>query len=171
VNVRVIAATNRDLQKEIETGNFRNDLFYRLAVFQIQLPALRERVKDIEPLANHFLQLFAAKVNKPAPKMSTAFLEKLKSYSWKGNVRELKNIIERAVILSDSYELSNSDLPLELQNVSSLTTQTSPFDWAFVEKQHIQKVLAHTKGNKTEAARLMNIGLTTLYRKIEEYQL
>jgi len=170
VNVRVIAASNRDLQKEIESGNFRSDLFYRLAVFQIQLPPLHERIKDIEPLAKFFIQLFAEKVNKPAPKMSDSFLEKLNSYQWKGNVRELKNIIERAVILSDRDELVVSDLPLELQNTPP-SFATSPFDWAFIEKQHIQKVLAHTKGNKTEAARLMNIGLTTLYRKIEEYKL
>jgi len=171
VNVRVIAATNRDLQKEIEAGNFRSDLFYRLDVFQIQLPPLRDRAKDIEPLAKHFLQLFAAKVNKPVPKMGSEFLEKLKSYSWKGNIRELKNVIERAVILTDKNELSVDDLPFELQSAAADSAHTSPFDLSLIEKQHIQKVLAHTKGNKTEAARLMNIGLTTLYRKMEEYNL
>lgn len=171
INVRVIAATNRDLQKEMEAGNFRSDLFYRLAVFQISLPSLRDRVKDIAPLADHFLQLFAAKVNKAAPKISTPFLEALQSYSWKGNVRELKNIMERAVILCDGDELMMDDLPFELQNTRAGSGPTSPFDWAMMEKLHIQKVLGHTKGNKTEAARLMNIGLTTLYRKIEEYRL
>jgi DNA-binding NtrC family response regulator len=106
-------------------------------------------------------------VNKPAPEMSPEFLEKLKSYPWKGNIRELKNMMERMVILSDNPVLISEDLPL-LRTIheSSLT-----FSLAEVEKQHIQKVLAYTKGNKTEAARLMNIGLTTLYRKLEEYKL
>lgn len=171
INVRVIAATNRDLKKEMDAGQFRSDLYYRLAVFQIQLPSLRERAKDIVPLVNYFLGLFAAKMNKAVPKMNAAFLESLQSYSWKGNVRELKNIIERAVILCYNEELTIHDLPFELQNASSYPAPASPFDWALMEKLHIQKVLAHTKGNKTEAARLMNIGLTTLYRKIDEYRL
>ncbi len=169
VDVRVIAASNRDLLKETETGQFRSDLYYRLAVFQISLPALRERSKDIAPLAGHFLAFFAAKVNKTVPKMSFEFLEKLKTYSWKGNIRELKNIMERMVILSDSPELTSDDLPLEIR--SSILTNTDSFNLADVEKYHIQKVLAHTKGNKTEAARLLNIGLTTLYRKLEEYKI
>ncbi len=171
INVRVISASNRNLEKEMEDGKFRSDLYFRLAVFQIPLPSLRERVKDIEPLAHYFLQLFAGKMNKPAPEMSVPFLEKLQAYTWKGNVRELKNIMERAVILCTNDELTVNDLPYELQNVSSNPAAASPFDWAMMEKLHIQKVLAHTKGNKTEAARLMNIGLTTLYRKIEEYRL
>lgn len=171
VNVRVIAATNRDLQKEIESGNFRSDLYYRLAVFQIHLPALRERVADIEPLADCFIQLFASKVNRPAPKMSSEFLAKLKSYTWKGNIRELKNVMERAVILCDNQILNEQDLPFEIQSNIQHSTQSSPYDLSLVEKQHIHKVLLYTKGNKAEAARLMNIGLTTLYRKIEEYQL
>lgn len=171
VNVRVIAATNRDLQKEIESGNFRSDLYYRLAVFQIHLPALRERAADIEPLADFFIQLFASKVNRPAPKMSSEFLAKLKSCAWKGNIRELKNVMERAVILCDNQILNEQDLPFEIQSNIQHSTQSSPYDLSLVEKQHIHKVLLYTKGNKAEAARLMNIGLTTLYRKIEEYQL
>jgi two-component system, NtrC family, response regulator len=170
-NVRVISATNRDLTKDVDENHFRSDLFYRLAIFQIQLPPLRERAKDVEALANHFLNLFSAKVNKAAPKMSKEFLEKLKSYLWKGNIRELKNIIERAVILSESDELTTDELPFEIQNISSSEAYVSQFDLALVEKQHIQKVLFYTKGNKAEAARLMNIGLTTLYRKLEEYKI
>jgi len=169
VDVRIIAATNRDLQKESDNGHFRSDLFYRLAVFQISLPALRERPKDIEPLAQHFLALFAAKVNKPIPEMSSAFLDKLKSYSWKGNIRELKNIMERIVILSDKKILTEEELPFEIKNRHQ--SVSTSFDLADVEKQHIQRVLSYTKGNKTEAARLLNIGLTTLYRKVEEYKL
>ncbi len=169
VDVRVIAATNRDLRKEADLGHFRSDLFYRLAVFQISLPALRERARDIEPLAEHFLGLFAAKVNKPAPKMSPDFLEKIKAYHWKGNIRELKNIMERMVILSDKDTLSSDELPYELKNMVS--GNLNSFNLADVEKDHIQRVLAHTNGNKTETARLLGIGLTTLYRKLEEYKL
>jgi len=169
VDVRVIAATNRNLLKESEMEQFRSDLYYRLAVFQIQLPPLRERPKDIEPIANYFLALFAAKVNKPVQEMSPDFLEKLKTYSWKGNIRELKNMMERMVILSDNAILTSGDLPFEIKN-SSFSNSAS-FDLAEVEKQHIQKVLSYTKGNKTEAARLLNIGLTTLYRKLDEYKL
>lgn len=170
-NVRVISATNRDLAKEVDENHFRSDLFYRLAIFQIQLPPLRERAKDIEALAFHFLNLFSVKVNKSAPKMTDEFLEKLKTYFWKGNIRELKNIIERAVILSESNELTLHELPFEIQNIPSSASFVSQFDLALVEKQHIQKVLFYTKGNKAEAARLMNIGLTTLYRKLEEYKI
>jgi two-component system NtrC family response regulator len=169
VDVRVIAATNRDLLKETENGQFRSDLYYRLAVFQISLPPLRERPKDIEPLAKYFLALFAAKVNKPIPEISAEFIEKLKSYPWKGNVRELKNIMERMVILFDSSILTADDLPFEIRNSSALSSAS--FNLAEIEKYHIQKALEHTKGNKTEAAHLLHIGLTTLYRKLEEYKL
>jgi len=170
VNVRVIAATNRDLLKESESGKFRSDLYYRLAVFQVPLPALRERKKDIEMMAQHFLSQFSEKVNKPTPKMSNEFIEKLREYNWKGNIRELKNIMERIAILSDNRILTIDDLPLEIRNCST-ETNASSFSIAEVEKQHIKKVLEHTKGNKTEAARLMGIGLTTLYRKLEEYKM
>ena len=168
VDVRVIAASNRNLEKESENGQFRTDLYYRLAVFQIALPPLRERPKDIEPLAEYFLELFATKVNKPTPKMSPEFLEKLRSHSWKGNIRELKNMMERIAILSDNSLLTREDLP-PLSPTGSLPTTS--YNLADIEKQHIQKVLAHTRGNKTEAAHLLNIGLTTLYRKLEEYKL
>lgn len=169
VNVRIIAATNRDLQREVEAGRFRSDLFYRLSVFQISLPPLRERAKDIPSLAKYFTSVFAAKTNKPVPVLQKEYLLALQQYQWPGNIRELKNIIERSVILNEGNELTLKNLPAELQ----LTTGTSftAFDLAGVEKAHIQKVLQYTGGNKTEAARLMNIGLTTLYRKIEEYQL
>jgi two-component system, NtrC family, response regulator len=168
VDVRVITATNRDLQKEAETGHFRSDLYYRLAVFQISLPSLRERPKDIESLAEYFLTFFAGKVNKPIPKMNPDFIEKLKANPWKGNIRELKNIMERIIILSDNPVLTSEDLP----QLSMFNSQvSSSFNLADIEKQHIQKILAQVRGNKTEAARLLNIGLTTLYRKLEEYKL
>lgn len=174
INVRIIAATNRDLQKEIEAANFREDLFYRIAVFQIALPALRERVIDIEELANYFLQFFANKTNKKIAAVPKPYLEALKQHSWKGNIRELKNVIERSVILTDDTVLINDSLPIELQKFSSNGAKEkilSAFDLASAEKLHIQKVLNYTNGNKTKTAELLNIALTTLYRKIEDYQL
>ncbi len=170
VNVRIIAATNRDLNKEIEANHFRSDLFYRLSVFQILLPSLRERIKDIPALANHFAMVFAAKTNKAVPVLQKEYLEALQHYNWPGNIRELKNIIERSVILNDGNELTAKNLPLELQSAHPQSLH-SAFELAGAEKLHIQKVLNYTKGNKTEAAKLMGIGLTTLYRKIEEYHL
>lgn len=173
VNVRIIAATNRDLQKEIEQGHFREDLFYRISVFQIHLPPLRERVIDIEPLANYFLQLSAFKTNKKIKSVSKEYLEALKQHHWNGNIRELKNVIERSVILCDD-ELSLDHLPIELQkspNAHSKNKTLSAFELASAEKIHIQKVLNHTNGNKTKTAELLGIALTTLYRKISEYGL
>jgi len=171
VNVRIIAATNRDLKQDVQDGKFREDLFYRINVFTISLPALRDRKSDIPVLANCFLGIFAQKTNTHIKSMSKDFLEHLQQHDWKGNIRELKNVMERAVILADNPELTVSNLPLELQATAYDSKTLSAFDLASVEKLHIQRVLNHTKGNKTETARLLNIGLTTLYRKIEEYRL
>ncbi|MEI9934547.1 MAG: sigma-54 dependent transcriptional regulator [Ferruginibacter sp.] len=170
VNVRIIAATNKDLQDDVRQGKFREDLFYRLNVFTISLPALRDRKKDIPVMAQNFMKLFSQKTNVKVNLMSKEFLEQLQMHDWKGNIRELKNVMERAVILANSNELTTDNLPLDIQTASSSHT-LSAFDLASVEKLHIQRVLNHTKGNKTEAAKLLNIGLTTLYRKIEEYGL
>jgi two-component system, NtrC family, response regulator len=171
VNVRIIAATNRDLQQEVKDGKFREDLFYRLNVFTIQLPSLRDRKKDIPVLARHFLQIFARKTNQRIDEMSKDFVDHLQNHDWKGNIRELKNVIERSVILTSGSQLETESLPLELQVTAYKPQTLSAFDLASVEKLHIQRVLIHTKGNKTETAKLLNIGLTTLYRKIEEYGL
>ena len=171
VNVRIIAATNRDLQQEIEAGHFRQDLFYRISVFQIQLPALRERIADIELLARHFATAFAIKTNKKITSINPAFIEALKQHTWNGNIRELKNVMERSIILMEKDELTVGHLPYELQHFSTSQKQLSAFDLASAEKVHIQKVLNYTNGNKTETAKLLNIGLTTLYRKIEEYKI
>jgi DNA-binding NtrC family response regulator len=171
VQVRIIAATNRDLQEEVKEGKFREDLFYRLNVFTIELPPLRDRKKDIPLLAEYFMKLFAKKTNTIVESMSREFLEHLAQHSWQGNIRELKNVLERAVILADKPQLTVANLPLELQTLNARHDTLSAWDLASVEKLHIQRVLNHTKGNKTEAAKLLNIGLTTLYRKIEEYAL
>jgi DNA-binding NtrC family response regulator len=174
VNVRIIAATNRNLEKEVETCHFREDLYYRITVFNIALPSLRERVTDIEDLANHFLQVFADKTNRKGLSLSKDYIGALKLHSWKGNVRELKNVIERSVILSAGNIVGIETLPAELETQihhNESGKQLSAFDLASAEKLHIQKVLNYTKGNKTEAARLLKIALTTLYRKLEEYQI
>ena len=174
VNVRIIAATNRDLEKEIQHGNFREDLFYRIAIFQIKLPPLRERVIDIEPLAKSFINSFSLKTNHKINNITDDFIEALKQHSWKGNIRELKNVIERSVILADNETLNLESLPFDLQqlndknNYSNDNKKLSTFDLSIAEKIHIQKVLNYTNGNKTETAKLLNIALTTLYRKLEE---
>ena len=169
VNVRIITATNRDLQQEVDSNRFREDLFYRLNVFSIKLPSLRERKKDIPLLAQYFMKIFAQKSNHPIEGVSKEFQEHLQTHDWKGNIRELKNVMERAVILAHDPMLDVDLLPLELQSTNYKSQTHSSFDLATVEKMHIQRVLNHTKGNKTEAAKLLNIGLTTLYRRIEEY--
>jgi len=172
VSVRILAATNRDLQEEVNKGVFRSDLFYRLSVFQITLPALRERKKDIGLLAKSFIQHFAVKVSKQITGFTDEFLQKLEAYNWPGNIRELKNIIERAVILCDSNELDASLLPYEFEAPATKTgNPVSAFDLSSVEKLHIQRVINHTHGNRAEAARLLNIGIATLYRKLKEYGL
>ena len=165
-NVRFIAATNRDLEKESETGNFRKDLFYRLSVFTISLPPLRERNDDIPLLADYFIKHFSLKTNKPEPRLNESFLKALQQHPWKGNIRELKNVVERSVILCDN-ELDKAILPSDF-NVESNANST---DLASAEKQHIKKVLAYTGGNKTQTAKLLDIGLTTLYQKIKDYDL
>jgi len=165
VNIRLIAATNRDLEQEIKNGKFREDLFYRLSVFSLNIPPLRERQEDIKVLADHFIQLFSAKTNKQVKAIDENFLKALKSHPWKGNIRELKNVIERCVILVEGNKLSADLLPFDF----NLTSDPNVFDLAVIEKNHIQKILRHTQGNKTETARLLNIGLTTLYRKIQDY--
>lgn len=174
VNVRVIAATNRDLQKEIAEEHFREDLFYRLSVFQIHLPSLRERVEDIAGYVNVFMKGFEKKVGKQIQSIEPAYIEALKRHPWKGNVRELRNVVERSMIIVEGNCLTVNDLPVEIQNAQAIQTGESTFsdfELANMERKHIIKVLQYTAGNKTEAARLMHIGLTTLYRKIEEYDI
>ncbi len=166
VNVRFIAATNRNLEEESESGRFRRDLFYRLSVFTISLPPLRARKDDIPLFVEHFVRQFAFKTNKPAPKLSKDFLKALENHPWKGNIRELKNVIERSVILSEG-ELNVSLLPLDFSG----DDDSNVYSLAEAEKRHIKKMLAFTEGNKTQTAKLLGIGLTTLYQKIKDYGL
>ncbi len=168
VDVRIISATNRDLEKEAEKENFRKDLFYRIASFQVRLPSLNERQKDIRLLAEFFTRQFSLKLNKKMDKPGSDFIKALEQHQWKGNIRELRNVIERAVILSEETELTTRSLPF---GFSDPVNCSASYTLADAEKKHIQKILAHTNGNKTKTADLLGIGLTTLYRKIEEYKI
>ncbi|MES2656398.1 MAG: sigma-54 dependent transcriptional regulator [Bacteroidota bacterium] len=177
VNVRLIAATNRDLQQEITANQFRQDLFYRLSTFTIPLPALRERAADIQALALHFCEVFSAKTNQVVKVLSNAYIAALIQHNWPGNIRELKNVIERSVILSDNNELKLESLPFEILNQLDVNCNDinakalSAFSLASAEKIHIQKILNYTNNNKTKTAELLGIALTTLYRKLEEFKI
>lgn len=171
VDVRIISATNRDLKKEIENGNFREDLYFRLSVFQINLPPLRDRKEDIESLSYMFLDKFTAQLKKKITGITPDVLNILKNAEWKGNVRELRNVIERCSIVCED-QITFEDLPLDLQRrKSEVSPMKDSFELAEIERMHIIKVLQYTNGNKTETARLLKIGLATLYRKIEAYKI
>jgi transcriptional regulator with PAS, ATPase and Fis domain len=168
VDIRVLAASNKDLKKESEEGAFRDDLYYRLAGFKIEIPPLRNRDGDIELLAHFFLQRMNKKVNTIAEDA----MQLLKQYSWQGNIRELKNIIERSVILAEGTTITPELLPREFHQESSLESGiSSESSLSEIERMHIKRVLENVEGNKTKAAEILGIGTSTLYRKIEEYDL
>ena len=172
VNVRIIAATNKDLLTESQKESFRQDLYYRISVFKIHISALRERKADIPLLVDYFVSVYASKTNKKIEKISDDFLSKLALFSWPGNTRELKNIIERAVILTDNTELTTDLLPLEI--LFPANSHIIPDSYATLEemgKMHISRILAYTKRNKTKTAEILGIGIPTLYRKIAQYGL
>ena len=170
IDVRIVSATNRNLKEEIANSNFREDLYFRLSVFHLHLPPLRERREDIPELAPAFLKFFAAKMGKQVKGFAADCQAWMQSYAWPGNVRELRNVIERALIICDDY-ITLDDMPLDFRSstLSGSAADGDDFELAEAEHRHIQRVLQYTKGNKAEAARLLKIGLTTLYRKIEEY--
>ena len=168
VDVRIISATNRNLKEEIVNGRFREDLYFRLSVFRIELPPLRQRPEDILLLAQHFAERFSKQIGCPVPALSPDAKNLFLSYPWPGNVREMMNTMEHALIVCDS-EVTREDLPIDMLSDESSTQVDDSLDLKSVERNHIIKVLHHTHGNKTETARLLKIGLTTLYRKIEEY--
>jgi two-component system NtrC family response regulator len=172
-NVRLVAATNRNLRAEADLGHFRADLYYRLSVFVVPVPPLNARREDIEPLAGYFLHFYAAKLRKRLRGMDAEFLRLLRGYDWRGNVRELKNVLERAVILADEEVLTTDTLPTEFQTLApepAGAAATGRSLWA-VEKRQIEQVLHEVAGNKTEAARQLGISVKTLYRKLQEYGL
>ena len=139
VNVRFIAATNRQMEQQVKEGKFREDLYYRLNVFTIELPTLRDRKTDIPFLVQHYISLFSAKTNKKIKGITKEAEELLNQSNWKGNIRELKNVIERAVILEEGENISKNSLPYDIQSATISTDNM--YDLAVIEKQHIQKVL------------------------------
>ncbi|MCY1660831.1 MULTISPECIES: sigma-54-dependent transcriptional regulator [unclassified Chryseobacterium] len=165
---RLIAATNRDLEEEIKQGNFREDLYFRLNIFEIRLPSLRERKEDLKALAKNFVNVFSQKLHISNIEISPEYYKTLEKNDWKGNIRELRNTVERSLILMNDHILDAESLPRYSEKVSS---ENDSFSMKSLEKEHIQKVLQYTKGNKAEAARLLEIGIATLYRKLEEYHL
>lgn len=172
IDVRIIAATNRNLLLEVEENRFRQDLYYRVNTFAITIPTLNERKDDIELLTKFFLQNLNETLGKKIENVSSGFMAKLKLHKWFGNIRELKNIIERAVILCDSNELTEDLLPDEFNYpFEELRNITDDIEMSVVEKKHIIKILQSVENNKPEAAKLLGIGLTTLYRKLKEYGL
>jgi two-component system, NtrC family, response regulator len=170
VNARIIAATNKNLKEEALNNHFRLDLYYRLAVFTIQLPPLRERPEDIELLAKHFLDEYSSRFKRKITGMDEGFIRALKNNAWKGNVRELRNVIERAVITASKDILTREQLDMDFFS-DQVGNDKRTLNLESIEKQYIQKAMNEAKGNKTEAARLLGIGLSTLYRKLEEYRL
>jgi two-component system response regulator HydG len=176
VEVRVIAATNRDLVRAIEAGSFREDLYYRLNVVTLHLPALRERREDIPLLAKHFYEMFARKNHKRIKGFTPQAMDRLQRYSWPGNVRELMNAIERAVVLTRSEYLTEQELPPLTGEEPEGEGDTSngrqvPADMPLeeVERETIMRTLESAGGNKSEAARRLGITRKTLRKKLKNY--
>jgi DNA-binding NtrC family response regulator len=176
VDVRIIAATNRDLKKLVASGSFREDLYYRIAVIPLEIPPLRERKEDIPLLVSHFSEKYARENRKPVKQISAKALALLTEYDWPGNVRELENVIERAVLISDTEEIDETFLPFE---VRSLKEESSPSRLSLkgeihrvkggVEIEAIKKALAISGGNKTLTAKKLGISRSSLYNKLKEY--
>jgi DNA-binding NtrC family response regulator len=170
--VRLIAATNKDLDRAVEEGTFREDLYYRLKVISLALPPLRDKKEDIPALVNHFISKFNEKNNKSVKGIDRASLNLLQNYPWPGNVRQLENCIETAVVMAEQPFITTELLPLEVRakgvkgGTVSLSLGTSLKE---VEREMIIQTLSHVKGNKTKAAQILGIGIRTLYRKLEEY--
>jgi transcriptional regulator with PAS, ATPase and Fis domain len=169
LDVRVIAATNRRLQQMVNEGQFRSDLYYRLNVIGINLPPLRERPEDVEFLAGHFLRKFAQRLRKPVSDISGEAMQRLREYHWPGNVRELENVLERAVALAADNRLDTLDLPAAVRDASRTTHVPVRLSLREVERQHILETVDACNGNYDEAARVLGIGRTTLWRKLKEY--
>jgi len=169
-DVRVLAATNRDLQEEVRAGRFREDLFFRLNVMQILLPPLRERREDIPLLARRFLDFFARQLRRIAPELSPAALQALLAYSWPGNIRELRNVLERAVILWPSRVIEPEALPVQMApRMPSLAVLGGNHSLEQIEREHILRVLART-ATIEEAAQVLGIDPSTLWRKRKKYE-
>jgi DNA-binding NtrC family response regulator len=174
VDVRIISATNKDLTEEVESGRFREDLYYRLKVVTINVPPLRERKSDIPLLVNAFLKEFNQENSKNVSFIHPEAMERLINYHWPGNARELRNIIESIVVMSTSDRIESTDLPVNIRGIESSQPSTitqSGMSMEEIEKEAIRKALEDTDGNRTRAAEILKIGLRTLHRKIQKYGL
>jgi len=171
VNVRILAATNKNLLQEVKDGRFREDLFYRLNVIPIHLPPLRDRRNDLFLLARHFLDRFSNVQNKTAKDFSTEVMRRLMDYSWPGNIRELENTIEHAVVLAKGEQIQISDLPSPFLNTKTPPVSDKAISLEETEKQHLIEVLDKCQWNKKKAAEILGIGRSTLYVKLKKYQL
>jgi len=173
VDVRIIAATNKNLFEEIKNGNFRKDLFFRLNINSISIPPLRERKGDIELLSNYFLEKFNRKYGKHVEKISAPVLNCLRSYSFPGNVRELMNLINSAIIVESTRELHKKSLPNYFMGVNNgcheLDREILPRTLEEVEKEHIRQVLEFTNHNKTKASEILGISRVNLIAKTKKY--
>jgi len=170
IDVRVIAATNKDLDKAVAEGRFREDLLYRLRVIEIEVPPLRERREDILPLARHFAKKFARRLKLPDLRLDATCLDYLLAYSWPGNVRELENALERAAVLSVDQVIRPESLPPKILHAEAFDAKRSRSparSLAEVERDHIHAVLAHCEGNRTRAAEVLGISPSTLWRKLK----
>ncbi len=166
VDIRIVAATNKDLLSLVKKGNFREDLYYRLKVIEIAIPPLQDRADDILPLARHFAREYSREVDKPEPRFSDRALEILKNYAWPGNVRELENVIHSLVVMTDSDVIDVPDLP-ELMRYAGVRENGLNRTLAEVEAAHIRSVLASVGGNKTRAAEILGVDRKTLREKIK----
>ncbi len=173
VDVRIIAATNKNLEQEVEAGRFRRDLFYRLRVVTINIPPLRERKEDIPFLVDAFIKELSDKNGKNVTSIDREALNKLMNYDWPGNIRELKNCIESMIVIAQSSTLKVEDLPENIRNttISDIQSPTTVMSIDDLEKEAIKKAMIATNGNKTQAAEILGMGLRTLHRKIKKYGL
>jgi len=175
VNVRVISATNKDLEEEMKNGTFREDLYYRISVFPIKLPALRERKEDIPLLAAHFLKKCNEQEGKEVEGISSDALDLLMAYNWPGNVRELENAMERAVVLANGYEITAKDLPPAVRSLGEKRIYESDNTLASwiekLEEQALRQALLECEGNISKTAKQLGIGRATIYRKAKKYGL
>ncbi|NOZ68719.1 MAG: sigma-54-dependent Fis family transcriptional regulator, partial [Deferribacteres bacterium] len=180
IDIRIIAASNRDLEAAVAANTFREDLYYRLSVFPVTIPPLRERRDDIPVLVEHFISKYAAEMNIPHKKISPEAMDILKKYSWKGNVRELENVIERALILCEGDTITKKELRL----ISAASSEEAAGDISggtldevakaalkAAETRRIKEVLEETHGNKTKAAEILKVSYKTLLTKIKDYEI
>jgi DNA-binding NtrC family response regulator/predicted hydrocarbon binding protein len=169
IDVRIIAATNRNLKQDVDEGRFREDLYYRLAVITIEVPPLRDRKEDILPLARHFVAKFSKKLKLPGLKLDAKCLDFLLAYDWPGNVRELENAIERASVFSTAGVIQPEDLPKNLIATLSIENDSPGLLLEAVERRHILSVLESVNGNRNRAAGILGIGTATLWRKLKQF--